>query len=100
MILLNKYKVVDNKKFKRFITLIILFCLILITTTIYTITAYSFNNLKYIEIPVNSGDTIWEIAKEYGTSNSLRRDVYTIMEFNNLNDAIIYPGQIIKIPIE
>lgn len=100
MIIFNKYKVVDNTKFKRFLVLILFMSLILMAMTLYTFTAYSFNEHKYIEIPVKSGDTIWEIAKEYGISNSLRKDVYTIMEFNNLEDAVIYPGQLIKIPLE
>jgi hypothetical protein len=99
MILLKRYKVTDHKKFKRFVFILFLAVLLVIATTLYTLTAYSFNETKYFEVPVRAGDTIWNIAKEHGTKSSLRKNVYDIIEFNQIDDAMIYPGQILKIPL-
>jgi LysM repeat protein len=65
---------------------------------VYNITAFSLNGNTFIEIPVRDGDTIWNIAKQYGTSDSIRHDVYTIMKLNNIEDGMIYPGQVIIVP--
>jgi nucleoid-associated protein YgaU len=99
MILFKKYKVINHKKFKRFVFILFIIGLLVTATTLYTLTAYSFNETKYFEVPVRAGDTIWNIAKEHGTNISLQKNVYDIIEFNQIEDAMIYPGQILKIPL-
>ncbi|MBN2285796.1 MAG: LysM peptidoglycan-binding domain-containing protein [Tissierellales bacterium] len=99
MIILNRYRVYNEKRFKRFIFFSIAIIGLILATTLYSLTAYSFNETKYIEVPVRAGDTIWDIAIEYGTGHSVRQIVYNIIELNHIEDALIYPGQIIKIPV-
>ncbi|WP_158735296.1 peptidoglycan DD-metalloendopeptidase family protein [Alteribacillus sp. YIM 98480] len=41
---------------------------------------------------VQSGDTLWEIAKQYGTS------VEVLMQSNKLNDSVIHTGQLLILP--
>ncbi len=58
------------------------------------------NELDYIKIIVEEGDTIWNIAKPYYDGKTDYRDlIYNIKEINELDQYIIYPGQEIMIPL-
>lgn len=61
------------------------------------------NTIRYIsyeEIVVKNGDTIWEISMRYTPKDKdIRKTVYEIKKVNNINNSIIKPGQIIKVPI-
>ena len=46
---------------------------------------------------VKSGDTLWDIAKQY-TRGDPRELIYQIRQSNNLSTSIIYAGQELKIP--
>jgi nucleoid-associated protein YgaU len=48
---------------------------------------------------VQSGDTLWQIAaSEYETGLDLRAVVFAIREANALDDALLQPGQTLKLP--
>lgn len=49
---------------------------------------------------VQSGDTVYGIAKSITPNNKdYRHAQYYIIEENNIEDAMIYPGQVILVPI-
>jgi hypothetical protein len=98
MVVLGKYKVVNYKRFRSFVMISAILAVLTASVLVYNITAFSLNSNTFIEIPVRDGDTIWNIAKQYGTSDSIRHDVYTIMKLNNIEDGMIYPGQVIIVP--
>lgn len=100
MVILNRYRVSDKRRFKTFLVLSTVLLLLVTSMITYTVKAYSYSEIKYIELQINSGDTIWNIAREYGQNSSIRKDVYEIMEFNDLQDGYIYPGQTIRVPIK
>lgn len=84
-------------------TLFLLVCMILIILMANAIFAFnpavSLTEKTYETIEIFSGDTLWEIAKEYAPDNmDLRRAVYKLQELNNLNAADLMPGMVIKIP--
>ncbi len=55
---------------------------------------------KQVEITVQEGDTLWNIAKPYyNGKEDYREYIYQIRRINNLKQAVIYPGQIIVIPV-
>ena len=57
------------------------------------------SNLKYEEVYIDMGDTLWDIALKYKSEKLDVRDmVAEIKDFNNLEDLIIKPGDIIKVP--
>lgn len=94
-----KYKIVNRFRFISFITIsIILICCIfagLFNTTI------ALNNKKenFTEVLVCEGDTLWDIAKEYGTkTKDVREVIYDICKTNGLSGAEIYEGQLIRVP--
>ena len=50
------------------------------------------NRKNHIIYTVKRGDSLWKISRKYNVS------IETIMNLNNLQDTIIYPGQKLKIP--
>lgn len=55
--------------------------------------------LHYIQVTVQTGDTIWKIAQNNASKEKdIRCLVYEIREINNLSTASLKPGQVIKIP--
>jgi len=99
MILFGRYRVIEPRRFRNFILISSIFLFILISVTIYQISAYSANTYNYMEIPVIEGDTLWQIAKDYGPSGSIQKDLYELMKLNELKDGRIYPGQVLIVPI-
>jgi len=66
---------------------------------VFTIFAHSDEPLRVTTITVNSGDTLWGIARKYGDQDTdPRNTVQVIRELNQLDDPKIYPGQKLKIP--
>lgn len=101
MIILNRYKVVDMNKFKRFMFISILLISMALFTLLFTIKVYSKDIPQLNYIIVEEGDTLWSIAANYvGNSNmEIRELIYLISRENSIYNALIYPGDLIKIPI-
>ena len=100
MILLNKYKVTDIKKFKRFISMSVLFISILVFASRATLKAYSENIPQFSYIRVERGDTLWSIASKNMEAKDIRKAVYEISKLNSIKNSSIYPGDIIKLPVD
>lgn len=101
MIILNRYKVKDINKFKRFMFLSILLISILVFTSTLTFNAYSKDIPQYNYITVEEGDTLWTIASNYTEKSNIdiRKLVYEISYENNIYNASIYPGDVIRVPM-
>ena len=103
MILFNRYKVVDIYKFKRFMFVSILLISMVLFTLIFTIKVYSKDipQYNYIYITVQKGDTLWSIASNLTNYSDMeiRELVYLISSDNNIYNASIYPGDVIRIPL-
>lgn len=55
----------------------------------------------YITVEVCAGDTLWQLADEYGPKSADRRQVvYEICKVNDVETGTIYPGQSLLIPEE
>ena len=53
-----------------------------------------------IEVKVVEGDNLWKIADRYYEDNiDLRKKIYKIKKINELESAMLKPGQKITIPI-
>lgn len=53
---------------------------------------------SYTEVTVGAGDTLWQIADMYNEEENIQKVIFDIMEYNNMQNVSIYPGQILKIP--
>lgn len=100
MIIFNRYKVNDINKFRRFLFLSLLLISILVFTSIFTFKAYSKDIPQFDYINVKEGDTLWSIASNYTNNKEIREVIYEISKANNIQDASIYPGDIIKVPLQ
>ena len=99
MIILGKYKVVNIKRFKIFLFILTFLSSLAIFILLSTVTVYPKEEIKYDYVCVKSGDTLWNIAINYNNNVDIRKFVKIIMEENSLVNAVIYPGDVIKIPL-
>ncbi len=100
MIILNKYRITNINRFRRFIFISVLFISIIIFAFTLTINAYSKDIPQFKYINVKEGDTLWSLASNYMESKEIREAIYEISKLNNIQNASIYPGDIIAIPIK
>ena len=62
--------------------------------------AQSFKEQEYTEVTVCAGDTLWDLALEYGSGDvDVRELIYNICQINNIKAADLRAGQIILIPV-
>jgi hypothetical protein len=101
MIILNKYRVTNMKKFKRFMFLSILSMSMLVFTFAATFNAYSKDIPQFDMVTVQDGDTLWSIASNYAdkSNTDIRELVFEISSENSIYNASIYPGDVIKVPM-
>jgi len=61
--------------------------------------ALSLTKPVYTEVQIISGDTLWDLAKEYGPNDrDVRKVIHAICEINDISADDIQPGQSILIP--
>lgn len=85
------------KNKKRFTTSILLAVLILFTF-LYVTSVYGYKEVSYISVYVKKGDTLWDIAKKYKQKGDIRKYIKEIKKVNNLEDSIIFEGDVLMIP--
>ena len=97
---MKKYKIVNKIRFYLFLIFIIFFSFVTLTfIKSFGRVEGTVSNLKYEEIYIDMGDTVWDIALKYKSEQSDVRDmVAEIRDFNNLEDLSIKQGDIIRIP--
>lgn len=96
----KKYRIKSRTRFAAFIVIsLLLFCTIANTVLGFN-DAIALTEQEYIQIQVESGDTLWSIADEYMPDDmDIREAVYMISDANDINDSQIYVGQTLEIPV-
>jgi nucleoid-associated protein YgaU len=62
--------------------------------------ASSLTQQEYMEITVQHGDTLWNIAGKYmAETNDIRRAVYTLCNINEISAHELKAGQTLRIPV-
>ena len=98
----KKYKITNKRKFISFLLLVSTMVMFMTFLLVKDNKVYSSTyEENYTKIKVVQGDTLWNIAinnmpKEY----DVRKMVFEIIEFNHMENASIYPGDLIKVPIK
>jgi len=94
---MNKRYVLKNKK--RFYIFVILVTMIISYSALAAAVNGADTGDEYITVVVESGDTLWDLAKEYNSSGDLRQYIREVEKINNLTDSLIYEGDILKMPV-
>nr|WP_300004513.1 LysM peptidoglycan-binding domain-containing protein [Tissierella sp.] len=98
---MKKYKIINKKRFYVFIV----FAMYVTFMGLSFFGSFGsaqniFSEMKYKEIYILPGDTVWDIALKYKSNKSDVRDVVAeIKNFNQLESLEIKPGDRIKIPL-
>jgi LysM repeat protein len=95
---MKKVKISNKRRFVTFLVFIFVLISISISSllNINTVSGKELENHKYVT--VKKGDTLWDIASEHMEGKDIRKGVYILRKYNKLQDAVIYPGQQIKVP--
>jgi len=99
---MKKYRIINKKKFVFGIFIILLS--VLGISLLFSTSSYSSGAVKYKEVEIISGDTLWSIAREENRNNAyyegkdVRLIVYEIDKLNNIGNNILREGDIIKVP--
>lgn len=95
----KKYRIKSKLRFTLFMTLMILFVFSTAGTVFGAYNSQSLMKPVYSEILVQSGDTLWNLAQEFGPDDKdTRFIIHEICRINDLQADSIYPGQKILIP--
>jgi nucleoid-associated protein YgaU len=99
-IMKKKYRIKSKFRFTLFMTIAILMMISITGTVIGANNAESLTKPVYSEIIVQSGDTLWNLAEEFGPDNKdIREVIFEICELNDISADSIQPGQTILIPV-
>lgn len=93
------FKIVNKLRFFVSVTILTVIFLILISIISNTFIAEGMQVEEKIVVEVEVNDTLWSIAKEHGSKEmDIRETIYLIKKINELESAMIYPGQELEIP--
>lgn len=71
----------------------------ILSLTVFQGSVVSGQNQYKTEITVNSGDSLWSLAKEHAPRGmDIREYIDLILNENKLMSPIVYPGQVIQLP--
>ena len=85
-------RIVNKKRFVTVITILIVLMINLFSLS------FAKAKVETENITVSAGDTLWSIACEYKKSGQdIREYIHELRKINDLDDCIIYPGQVLKI---
>ena len=93
----------SNNKFSKLLTfLAAVLILSLLITVFYSLISFSENTDNFRKHEIKKGESLWSIAAKYHNPNSvdLRKIIYEIKNLNNIDSAVITPGEKIIIPLD
>ena len=96
----RKYRIKSKFRFTIFSAAVLVLAVFLTGTALGANDAASLSEEpSYIQVEIMAGDTLWNIASEYGPKDvDRRRIVYEICQINEIDAGSIRPGQAILIP--
>ena len=64
----------------------------------FIIISNSHSTEESLHINIEQGDSLWELAHEYGVNEDKKVWINKVMVMNNLQDGYIKAGEVLKIP--
>lgn len=96
----KKYRITSKVRFTLFIAATVLCILTAFNTLIGFNTVSSSSVDLYHQVKIQSGDTLWDIASEYGPEDAdVRQIVRDICEINEITADSLEVGQKIVVPV-
>ena len=96
---MKKYRIANKFRFISCLTLMLVIGIFTISSIFGAYNASGLENRRYVTIMVTSGDTLWDLAGQYGPKDQdVRKTIYDICKLNDISAADIYAGQYITIP--
>ena len=98
--MLRRYRIKSAPRFVFFLTLCTLFLLFAATSLTGRNSAEGLSETEYRQIEVCAGDTLWEIASEYGPDDvDIRRTIHEICSVNDTQADRLREGDLLLIPV-
>lgn len=96
----KKYRITSKFRFTLFVAAVLL-CIFTVFSTLTGFNTVSSSSIdQYYQVSVESGDTLWEIASEYGPENAdVRKIVREICSINEITADSLEAGQKIIVPV-
>ena len=96
---MQRYRVKSKIRFTTFLTILIVFSIFITGSFFGFFDASSMDERTYALVKVQNGDTLWDLAKQYGPQDEdCRQVIYQICKLNDLTPETLWPGQEILIP--
>ena len=96
----KRYRIKNRVRFASFIVISLLLLCTIANTALGFNDALALSEQQYIEIQVESGDTLWTIADEFMPDDmDIREAVYMICDVNDVDADTLYAGQTLSIPV-
>lgn len=97
----RRYRIVNKRKFISFLATLFISIIVIISLFINSKVYSSTYKEIYREVTIKEGHTLWDIAIENMPEQyDVRKMIFEIREFNNMDNVDIYPGDLIKVPIK
>ena len=94
----RRYRIKNKFRFITFVVLMVI-AASMIMGAVFPVSAAHRDEISCREVKVQYGDTLWNIARMYGSEDKdIRETVYEICRINNVQAGSIYPGQVLKVP--
>ena len=96
---MRRYRVKSKIRFTVFLTILIVFSIFITGSFFGFFDASSMDESTYELVKVQRGDTLWDLAKQYGPKDEdCRQVIYQICKLNDLTPETLWPGLEILIP--
>ena len=92
------YRIANKFRFTVFVAVMVLVISVLLGI-IVPVKAHAGSDIKYIEVKVCGGDTLWGLAAQYGDPDKdVREVIYDICRINDISAETLRAGDTILIP--
>ena len=94
----KKYRIKAPVRFTAIVTTFVLICVFAVSALTGCSDVSAAQEPEYVNVRVQSGDTLWDLAKNYGPEDQdIRQTVYDICKLNSITAADLQAGQYILI---
>ena len=96
---MRHYRIKNRARFIGFLALACIVVCFVISGVFSRSSANEKRDMRYTEVVIEEGDTLWSLAKTYGSGDKdVREVVYDICIANDIKASDLRPGQVLRIP--